>query len=155
MDILSSCYLFRGLSEAQVARLAAITREARVGNGQCLCHEGESAKELFVLKEGAVEQISKVEGDFELPIAMLREAGSCFGASGLVAPYVYSLSARCAEEGTVLVIQLAELQKLMVEDWALGCTIMTNWATHLLGRLKETRQQLKIHFKTLLTSMRP
>ncbi|HYR03722.1 MAG TPA: cyclic nucleotide-binding domain-containing protein [Syntrophobacteria bacterium] len=155
METLSLCHLFRGLSEAQVARLAAITREVPIGKGQCLGHEGEPAKEFFVLKDGAVEQITKVGGDFELPIAMLREAGSSFGASGLVAPYLYSLSARCAEDGTMLVIQLADLQKLMEEDRAIGCTIMTNWATHLLGRLKETRQQLKIHFKCLLTSMHP
>ena len=155
METLSLCHLFRGLSESQFARLGAITRETQMEKGQCLGHEGKPAKEFFVLKDGAVEQISKVEGDFELPIAMLREAGSCFGASGLVAPYLYSLSARCAEEGTVLVIQLAELQRLMAEDRAFGCTIMTNWATHLLGRLKETRQQLKIHFKCLLTAMHP
>jgi hypothetical protein len=40
----------------------------------------------------------------------------------------------------------------MLEDHELGCTIMKNLAQHLLERLKETRQELKIHFKTLFKS---
>jgi hypothetical protein len=31
--------------------------------------------------------------------------------------------------------------------------MMTNLAQHLLARLKETRQEVKIHFKTLFRSM--
>ena len=115
-------------------------------------HEGEEGTETFVLKEGAFELLSKVEDGFELPIAILRNPGSCTGTSALVAPYVYSLSARCAEEGTMLVIKRVDLQKLIMEDSGLGFTVITNLAQHLLDRLKETRQELRIHFKTLLKS---
>jgi CRP-like cAMP-binding protein len=101
----------------------------------------------------AVELTMKAEADFEIPISILRKPGDCFGISALIAPHVYTLSARCVEDGTSLVMKQADLKKLMLEDHELGCTIMANLAQNLLARLKETRQELKIHFKTLLKSM--
>ncbi len=85
-------------------------------------------------------------------MAILRNPGDCTGTSSLIVPYEYSLSARCAEDGTMLVIKRVDLQKLIMEDCGLGFTVMTNLAQHLLDRLKETRQELKIHFKTLFKS---
>ncbi|MBW2054517.1 MAG: cyclic nucleotide-binding domain-containing protein [Deltaproteobacteria bacterium] len=114
--------------------------------------EGQQAEELFILKEGAVELLTQVEDGFELPIAMLRNPGECTGTSSLVAPYVYNLNSRCAADSKLLVINKTALKKLMLEDHELGCIVMKNLAQHLLDRLKETRQELKIHFKTIFRS---
>jgi len=152
MQLYSSCYLFKGLSESQLLHLSAITKEAQVRKGHFLMHEGKMAEALFVLKEGAVELLTRVNDDFELPIAILRNPGECIGTSSLVPPYEYSLSARCVKNGVIVIIQQADLKHLMQKDHELGCTIMENLAQHLLGRLKETRLELKIHFKTLFKS---
>jgi hypothetical protein len=48
----------------------------------------------------------------------------------------------------------AALRKLAAEDREIGCQMMTNLAAHFLDRLKETRQEVKLHFKTLLSSTR-
>lgn len=114
--------------------------------------EGQQAEELFVLKEGAVELLTKVEDGFDLPIAIFRNPGDCTGTSSLVEPYVYSLNSRCVEDSKMLVIKKTALKKLMQEDHELGCTIMRNLAQHMLDRLKETRQELKVHFKTIFRS---
>jgi CRP-like cAMP-binding protein len=157
MQLLSSCYLFKGLSESQLHRLLEITKEVRAQKGQFLMHEGQKAEELFVLKQGAVELLTKVNDDlvdydFELPIAILRTPGDCTGTSSLLEPYICSLSARCFEDTELRVIKHTDLINLMMEDHDLGCTLMRNLAQHLIGRLKETRQELKIHFKTLIKS---
>jgi hypothetical protein len=52
----------------------------------------------------------------------------------------------------MLIINKAALNKLMQEDHNLGCIIMKNLAQQLLNRLKETRQELKVHFKTIFKS---
>jgi CRP-like cAMP-binding protein len=155
--LLSSCYLFKGLSESQLQRLLEITQEVRSQKEQFLMHEGQKAEELFVLKQGAVELLLRVnddlvKDDFELPIAILRNPGDCTGTSSLLEPYVYSLSARCFEDCELRVIKYTDLKHLMLADHELGCTLMKNIAQHLLDRLKETRQELKIHFKTLFKS---
>ncbi len=152
MQLLSSCYLFKGLSESQLKSLESITKETPIQKGQWLMHEGNEATEIFILKNGAMELLSKVEDGFELPIAILRNPGDCTGTSCLVIPHICSLSARCAEDGAIFFIKQKALEKLMLEDQGLGFTIMKNLAQHLLDRLKETRQELKIHFKTLFKS---
>lgn len=157
MQLLSSCYLFKGLSESQFHDLSGITKEVRAQKGQFLIHEGQKAEQLFVLKQGAVELLTRVNGDlvnvdFELPIAILRNPGDCTGTSALLEPHEYSLSARCFQDSELQVIQYTELKGLMQTDHELGCILMKNLAQHLLDRLKETRQELKIHFKTLFKS---
>jgi CRP-like cAMP-binding protein len=157
MQLLSSCYLFKGLSESQIHGLLEITKEMKAQKGQFLMNEGQDAEALFILKQGAVELLTKVNDDlvdydFELPIAILRNLGDCTGISSLLEPYVYSLSARCFKDSELRVIKYTDLKHLMMGDHELGCSLMKNLAQHLLDRLKETRQELKIHFKTLFKS---
>ena len=149
---LSSSYLFKGLSESQLQKLNTAVREIKIQKGQWLFQEGKSADRMYVLKSGAVEKLTRVNDDFELPISIIRSPGRCFGTSSLVPPYQFSLSARGAKDAVLFEIQREDLQQLAQEDNALGYTIMANLAQHLLDRLKETRQELKIHFKTLLRS---
>ena len=98
--------------------------------------------------------MAAVEKDFDLPISILRNPGDAFGTSALVPPYQYSLSARCVQEGVLFCIETSSLRELATEDRDIGCQMMTNLAAHFLERLKETRQEVKIHFKTLLSSTR-
>jgi CRP-like cAMP-binding protein len=149
---LSSCYLFQGLSEAQLGHLASIGYEAPIQAGQWLFHEGDAAEQMYVLKEGAVELLTTVD-EVELPITIVRESGNCFGTSTMVPPYQYSLSARCAEDAKLLCIKKTDLEQLIKDDYELGHKILANLAKHFLDRLKETRQELKIHFKTIFRSM--
>ena len=150
---LSSSYLFKGLTESQLQILNEAVREIKIQKGQWLFQEGKSADRMYVLKSGAVEKLTRVNDDFELPISIIRSPGRCFGTSSLVPPYQFSLSARGAKDAVLFEIQREDLQRLTREDNALGYTIMANLAQHLLDRLKETRLELKIHFKTLLRSV--
>jgi CRP-like cAMP-binding protein len=157
MKLLSPCYLFQGVSEPQFHALSKITRDIWVKKGQFLIQEGQPGEQLFVLKQGAVELLLRVNDDpdndnFELPIAILRHPGDCTGTSALVAPHEYSLSARCFEDSELKVINYSDLKKLMLADHELGYVLMKNLAQHLLNRLKETRKELKIHFKILFKS---
>ena len=155
MKLLSSCYLFKGLSEFQLLRLSEIAKEIQIQKDQFFMKEGHQAEELFVLKEGAIELLTKVEDGFELPIAIFRNPGDCTGTSALVEPYIYSLNSRCVEDSKLLVIKKTALKELMQKDHDLGCSIMKNLSQHLLNRLRETRQELKIHFKTIFRSTQP
>lgn len=149
---LPSCYLFQGLSELQKDRIAAITLEKDIQKGEWLFQEGQEATSIFILRKGAVELVTRVNDTIEIPITIIRPAGGCFGIGALVEPYRYSLSARCAADSTLLVINQADIKNIIRTDSDLGCTIMTNLAQKLLDRLKETRQESKIHINTLIKS---
>ena len=150
---LSSSFLFKGLSESQLQCLTTAVKEIQTQKGQWLFQEDKAADRIFIIKSGAVEMLTKVNGEYELPIKIIRSKGGCFGTSALVPPYQYSLSAKCAEDAVLLEIRREDLEKISEVDSALGCAIMKNLAQNLLDRLKETRQELKIHFKTLFRSM--
>ena len=150
---LSSSFLFKELSESQLQRVTAVAKEIQIPKDRWLFQEGKTADRVYVLKEGAVELLTQVNGEYELPIKIIRSEGGCFGTSALIPPYKYSLSARCVEDAALLEIRRDDLEKLNVADPALGCAIMKNLAQHLLDRLKETRREVKIHFKSLFGSM--
>ena len=146
---LTSCYLFRSLTASQLKSLTAISCEVMVQNGQWLFQEGSVAERVYVLKSGAMELLTSVEGPVDLPITIIRFPGGCFGSSALIPPFQYSLSARGAENSVVISMMRSDLQRLIQQDRELGYRIMSNLSTHLLERLKETRQELKVHFKNL------
>ncbi len=151
---LSLSYVFKGLNDDQLKRIEAIAQELSIEEGQEIFKEGGEAKAIYILKSGAVELVTMVENDFELPISILRDPGDIFGAGVLVTPYEYTLTARCFKAGILLKFEKSALQKLMKDDRDLNCVIMSNLAEYYLFRLKESRREIKIHFSTLLKSYR-
>jgi len=149
---ISSCYLFEGLSTSQLERLEAISREQKIKKDQWLFREGDDAEYFYLIKEGAIELLTIVDEKIEIPIAMIRPKNGLVGIGALVPPHKYSLSARSALDSILIVFSRGNLQDLNHEDPDLVCVIMTNLAQKLLARLKETRQELKIHFMNLVRS---
>ena len=150
---LNSCFLFTGLSPSQIERIAAITQEQQFQKDQWLFHEDQEAQHLYLVKDGAVELLFKVEDAIEIPIAIIRPDNGSLGVGALIEPYRYSLSGRCLDDSTLSVIARTQLHELMDDDSELRCIIMTNLAKKLLNRLKETRQEVKIHFMNLVRSV--
>jgi len=64
----SSTYLFKGLSKSRLQRLNDTAKEIKVLKGQWLFQEGNSADRMYVLKSGAVEMLTRVNDEFELPV---------------------------------------------------------------------------------------
>jgi CRP/FNR family transcriptional regulator, cyclic AMP receptor protein len=149
---LSSCYLFAGLSQSQLEHLAGIATSMPVKKSSWLFHRGAPADCLYTVEKGAVELLIEVQPGIEIPINMIRPQNGCVGASCLVEPYRYSLSARCVEDGTLSVIRRADLTPLIEQQPHLGRILMTNLARHLLERLNETRQEVQLRFMSLVRS---
>jgi CRP/FNR family transcriptional regulator len=150
---LNSCFLFTGLSPSQIERIAAITQEQQFQKDQWLFHEDQEAQHLYLVKDGAVELLFKVEDAIEIPIAIIRPGNGSLGVGALIEPYRYSLSGRCLDDSTLSVIARTQLHELMDDDSELRCIIMTNLSKKLFNRLKETRQEVKIHFMNLVRSV--
>lgn len=150
----SFAYLFRGLDEGQMKKIMAIGKETTMKKGQQIFREGQNANGVYFIRKGSVELTTVLDKDFELPISILRSSGDVFGSSALVPPYQYSLSAHCVKKGALFCMETKDLRKLASEDHDIGWQIMTNLAAHFLERLKETRHEVKIHFRNLLSSTR-
>jgi len=146
--------LFEGFSDFQSQCLAALIEEVDVKKGEWLFREGAPADRLYCVKQGAVELLTRIDDRIELPITILRPEEGFFGTSSLVAPFIYSLSARSFKDSHLLGIKQSRLMEQMKQDPEMGFIIMSNLSKTFLDRLKETRQEVKIHFKTLFKVMR-
>ena len=149
---LSYCYLFEDLSNAQLSKLITLGKESRIKKGQWIYHENDPADCFYILKDGAVELLTTLDDSFELPITIRRLPGCCFGTAALIPPHKYSLSARGAENSGLLMIKRSDVQKVIQKDHELGQALWSNLAIHFLNRLRESRQELKIHFKNIFRS---
>jgi len=147
---LSSCYLFSRLSEPQIESVLSISREQKIKKGRWLFREDEEAQYFYLIKDGAIELLTVVEEHIEIPIAMVRTKNGCIGIGALVPPFRYSLSARAARDSNLLVFNRADLETLKRQDPGLVCIMMNNLAQKLLERLRESRQEIKIHFMRLV-----
>jgi CRP-like cAMP-binding protein len=148
----ATCYLFHDLPGDKLDAIDAISRSEACPGGQWLFHKAERADLIYLVQEGAIELIMPVEPNIEIPVALIRPGNGCVGVGALLAPYRYTLSARCKEDSRLTVIASADLHKLFQTDPEFGNTVMTNLAQRLLDRLKETREEVKIHFMNLIQS---
>ena len=148
----ASCYLFRNLSDEKMNALGAISGLQTVPKGHWLFHKAESAKHIYLVEDGAIELVMPVEPDIEIPVALIRPGNGCVGVGALLEPYPYTLSARCKEDSHLTVIASADLLALFQTDPEFGSTVMANLAQRLLERLRETREEVKIHFMNLIQS---
>lgn len=149
---LSSCYLFNRLSEPQLEQVLSFSRDQNIQKGQWLFHEDQEAEHFYLIKEGAIELLTVVDENIEIPIAMVRTQNGCIGIGALVPPFRYSISARAAQDSHLLVFKRTDIEALKKDDPALVCIMMNNLAAKLLERLRGTRQDLKVHFINLVRS---
>ena len=147
---LSSCYLFKRLTETQLQSVLAISREQKIQKGQWLFCEDDEAHNFYFIEEGAIELLTVVDERIEIPIAMVRTKNGCIGIGALVQPFRYSLSARAAQDSNLLVFKRSDLEIIKKDDPGLVCIMMNNLAQKLLERLRESRQEIKIHFMRLV-----
>jgi CRP/FNR family cyclic AMP-dependent transcriptional regulator len=143
LDTLRCCELFPGLSDAELAQIAAIAREAVFDAGDQICAEREAANRLFILQKGRVQlQIRLRPGLEQGGEATIEEVepGRIFGWSSLVKQRRFTASARALEPVTVVVIGGDELDALFDRDVHLGFVVMKQLAEVIACRLQHTRE---------------
>jgi CRP-like cAMP-binding protein len=150
---LPSCQLFEGFSDGHCECFFDLIEDITCKQGEWIFREGDPAEQLYCIKQGAVELVTSIDDEIELPITILRSEGNYFGTSSLIPPYTCSLSAKAYEDTTLAVIHRDKLMHQINLNPELGYIIMSNLAKTFLDRLKETRQEIKIHFKSLIKVM--
>ncbi len=145
---LKSCYMFQELSQDQAEKFSKIMEEVQYRSEESVFREGQEALHFFILLQGAIVMFMEVEG-IEIPLCILQNAGDCFGTAALALPHVYSISAKSKTDSILASINREKFEALVSKDPDLGLVLMRNIARHLIERLNESRQELKVHFKSL------
>ena len=143
---LRPCELFAGLSDQELAEIAAIAREEAYQCGQEIFREQGLAVRLFILQSGRVQlQIhlrSSLQPDGEVTIEDV-EPGRIFGWSSLVNQRRFTASARALEPVSVIALDAAELNALFNRNAHIGFVVMKQLAEVIASRLHLTRARLE------------
>ena len=146
IDTLKNSELFAGVEIHHLEKVSALCRGESYREGAMIFKEGDEATELYILTDGRVAlemQVRPVPDRAAIPTAVeVVSKGECFGWSALVEPHIYTLSARCMTNCTVLAIKGDILRKVIADDPVLGRELMKSVAQLISLRLSHTRLRL-------------
>jgi CRP-like cAMP-binding protein len=143
IDTLRKAEYFKGLSDDDIRLVDRICHEESYDTGMPIFHEGDKAKNLYVVKKGRISiQIREAQAK-PLVVCTISEGGA-FGWSALVKPHVFTAGAICVEKGMVIVIDGGEMSNLCRTNTHLGAIVMENLAELVSSRLKNSREQRAI-----------
>jgi len=133
--------LFAGLSEGFLTAVAGCARNKRIGAGQYLFREGESADHFFLIREGRVALEVCLPGQGQTTLQTVCKNG-VVGLSWLVPPCRWSFDARALEDLRVLEFDAVCLRRKCDAEPALGYEVMKRFMPVLVERLHYTRLQI-------------
>jgi len=140
-ELLRRFVFFAGVSDEELKQLAMAGREQAASVGEVLFTEGKHAHNFYFLTEGTVELLNVGSGNQESIAISSLPAGELLGWSAVIAPYIYTATARAARPSRVIVFAGADLEKLMSDDH-FSSLLMKKIAQVIGQRLKDTRIQL-------------
>lgn len=146
IQVLRKFPLFKGLTDDELGRIAALCQEEVYEAGAIIFEEGDAAEYLYIVEEGEVA----LEMELELrPYASPKQTtievvtkGEAFGWSALVEPHILTLSARCLERAKVIAIKGTDLLNLFDSEPHIGHRVMRRVTQIVASRLRDTRQKL-------------
>lgn len=130
--------LFKGVSQRFITRIANASEEQSYKANSVIFSRGDHASHFYVLVSGDVH--GEI-GTGETTLAVSKP-GEVFGWSALVAPYVYTGTARCATDTKVIKISRDVVEEVIREHPAEGIAVLKNLTAIIAGRLRYAYQQL-------------
>ena len=133
---------FRGLSREQLDLILPLLKPLAVRGGTTIFQQGEKAKYLYVIQQGAVViQYKPYDG----PIITLShlQGGDIFGWSSVVGGETYTSDAISTTDVRAVRLRGARLVKLCASHSAMGYDILNKLAESVAPRWTYARQQIQ------------
>ncbi len=155
--ILNRVLLLSGLKDNWPAleALAKIMQIKKFPAGHTLIEEGQLGDEFFVLIEGQVSVYKKTpDGDIYKVVILKQEMTPALGEGGLVEAEPRSATIKVDIESSCLVLNRDSFSQFCDEhpEWALP--ILKKIAVTLMGRLKQTSNDLMLLHNALMNEIR-
>lgn len=143
---LSCSPIFEGIPDDAIESLCSRGRVVVFEANHQLFERGNDAHDLMILQEGVVELLLPLEimGVTRDVTMESKDAGEVVAWSALVAPYRFTLSARCATKCTLTSFSREMLHARFQEDPQNGYLFMRNLAG-VIGRRLQAMQTMWVH----------
>ena len=124
--------LFRGMDQEVLKEIDKIMIKKSCAEGTVLFQRGESANNLYILREGSIELAI---GDNGHVTHVVKSPGEAFGWSSLVNHHVYTASAVCSSPTELIRIQSEELNRIFQKHPASGLIFFRSLAEIIRKRV--------------------
>jgi len=142
-EILKEFTLFEGINDEVLKDIAELCHERSYREGDSCFLQGRKATELYLCRSGKVDVTVQVHEPWSMEVTVhTATAGELFGWSALLAPYIYTASAKCQEETEIICINRSELLDFFRKRPEVGYQVMTNLGAVISSRLTESRLKL-------------
>lgn len=157
IEILSKVPLFASLSkDAEALRtLAAIMKIQKYNAGHTLLTEGELGDQFFVLITGQVSVFKRTPDGDSYKVAILKaEITPALGEGGLIEAEPRTATIKCDVECTCFVLTRDQFLQFSEKHPGWSVPILKKIAIQLMGRLKQTNNDLMLLHKALMNEIR-
>lgn len=140
-ELFRSIYLFKDLSDEELALTSAITAERTYSKGETILKEGEAGDSFYLVLEGKVRISKFISGAGEEALAIL-EKGNYFGEMALIDEFPRSASAIAHTDCRVLLMDKADFSQLLSSNKELANKLLWIFCRTLSQRLRETNEKI-------------
>ncbi|SMC25629.1 Cyclic nucleotide-binding domain-containing protein [Desulfacinum hydrothermale DSM 13146] len=130
--------IFEGLSSEVLEAIEHIAEEDSLPEGTVLFRAGDSAENLYILKDGQVALTTGGTSPITFPI---DEPGGVFGWSSLVEPRLYTATAELTMDSSLYRLDGGKLLGLFEEHTADGLLVLRRLARIIASRLKASYER--------------
>ena len=136
-DLLRNLALFGALSDDILRHLCKTLRTVRYQSGDEIFHEGDSAREMFVIIDGELEVLKRSRRGSESRVAVLGP-GDSLGEMALVDMQNRSATVRAVAPARLICVTAEAMESLYRTDLKAYTLIVLNIARDLSRRLRVT-----------------
>jgi CRP-like cAMP-binding protein len=142
-DFLATVPLFEGREEADLLELAHVLRRRTVREGEILWRQGDEARELVLIVDGAASASLHVPGNRTVEIGRAGP-GEIVGEIALLDGGGHTMSVRVTETATVLALSRADFAALLARQDPAAFTLKRRLASLLVARHRSQLRHLAV-----------
>jgi len=141
IELLQQLVFFQNMDKGELAKIVEFCHEEVHMPGENIIREGDEAKKIYLLVEGAIVIQNILKKNQNIIINTIEEKGSFFGWSALVEPKHYRSGIKCLKKSKTISINAGDLEKLFKNDPALGLKLMRKIAVVINQRLDSMKKR--------------
>lgn len=146
-SLLRSVFVFSGLDDALLGRIADFLKEARFGRGKEIFRQQEKADSFFIVREGEIT-ISKVLGPGHEKTLAVLGPGSVFGEMAFFSDSPRTASAAARSDTLLWKIERGDFMKFISVEPEAGLRVTSGLLQVAMDRLEQTGRELATVYQT-------
>src|SRR6266536_34237 len=143
VDFLAAVPLFEGRDEADLVELARLLRRRTVLEGETLWRQGDDAREMVFIVDGAVSAALHVSGEHTVEIGRAGP-GEMVGGIALLDGKGHTMSVRVTETATVLALGRVDFAALLARQDPSAFRLKRRLASLFTARLRNQLRHLAV-----------